>query len=67
MPPVVLANLFEFNFLPATPASSIFCRDFRLSPLMFSIFYRPWGRGEGILTQRRLEVSYQVASILDSD
>jgi hypothetical protein len=40
-------KFFEFNLLPISPTGLIFCADFRLSPLMFSIFYGWQGRGEG--------------------
>ena len=39
-------NPLLVNILPATLVASIFCRDFRLSPPIISIFYRGRG-GEG--------------------
>ena len=41
-------NSLWLNILLTTPASSIFCRDFLLSPPMFSIFYEPRERGRGV-------------------
>jgi hypothetical protein len=41
------SNSCRINLLPATPTDLILCVDFRLSPLMFSIFYEQRGRGEG--------------------
>ena len=40
-------NSLRLNILPASPTGSIFCADFRLSPIVFSIFYEHRGRGEG--------------------
>ena len=53
-------NSLRLNILPATPASSIFCRDFRLSPPMLSIFYGHRGEGEGVLltTAKRKRVFF---------
>jgi len=43
------SNSLRIYYLPATPKSLILCADFRLSPLMFSIFYERGGgeRGRG--------------------
>src|SRR5271166_6677728 len=40
-------KLFGMKILPVSPTRSRFCADFRLAPLMFSIFYEAWGRGRG--------------------
>src|SRR5664279_3274630 len=45
MPSFVPPKLFEWNILPISQTGSIFCRDFRLSPPMFSVFYKQTGRG----------------------
>jgi hypothetical protein len=38
-------NPLRLNILPISHTGSIFCPDFRLSPLMFSIFYEQGGGG----------------------
>jgi|ERR1035438_3046462 hypothetical protein len=40
-------NSLRLNILSTTPAPSIFCADFRLSPPVFSIFYEHGGGGGG--------------------
>lgn len=44
-------NPLLVNILPATLVASIFCRDFRLSPPIISIFYRGRGGGRGTPAQ----------------